>query len=75
MSELQTAALVTAHLREAEAAERAGLAPSTLAKMRSRKEGPPFIKVGRQVRYPENQLRDWIASRTCFGGAHDGNAK
>ena len=50
-------------LREAEAAETAGLAPSTLAKMRSRSDGPPFVKVGRQVRYSERALLKWVESR------------
>jgi predicted DNA-binding transcriptional regulator AlpA len=52
------------HLREAEAAEMTGLAPSTLAKLRSRGGGPPFIKVGRAVRYPQDRLLRWLDERT-----------
>lgn len=51
-------------LSEAEAAERSGLAPSTLAKMRSRGEGPAFVKMGRRIRYPEDKLLAWIKART-----------
>lgn len=51
------------HLSEAQAAPRAGLAPSTFAKMRSRGEGPPYLKVGRMVLYPVDELDAWIQSR------------
>lgn len=52
------------YLREPQVAETTGLAPSTLAKMRSRGGGPPFVKVGRIVRYPEDKLLEWLESRT-----------
>ena len=51
-------------IAEADAAKIVGLAPSTLAKMRSRGDGPPYIKTGRIVRYPVRELRAWLSSRT-----------
>ena len=35
---------------------------SWLAKARMRGDGPPFIKVGRAVRYSEAALKQWIRS-------------
>jgi predicted DNA-binding transcriptional regulator AlpA len=39
-----------------------GAARSTLSKMRLRGDGPPFVRVGVSVRYPEDSLRAWLAS-------------
>jgi predicted DNA-binding transcriptional regulator AlpA len=39
-----------------------GTARSTLAKMRLRGDGPPFVRVGVSVRYPEDALREWLAA-------------
>jgi predicted DNA-binding transcriptional regulator AlpA len=46
-----------------EVAQRLRLAPSTLAKLRLRGGGPPYIKLGAAVRYPEDSLIQWIASQ------------
>ncbi len=50
-------------LREAEAARTLGLAPTTLAHLRMNGHGPPFVKIGRAVRYPQKQLLAWRDSR------------
>lgn len=42
-------------------ADRTGLANQTLANWRSLKTGPPWVKVGRLVRYPEDRLETWLA--------------
>jgi predicted DNA-binding transcriptional regulator AlpA len=42
-----------------EAAGRLGISPRTLANWRYRREGPPYRKVGRSVRYDEDDLRTW----------------
>jgi hypothetical protein len=34
---------------------------STLAKMRMRGGGPPFVKIGRSVRYPVRAGLEWMA--------------
>ena len=39
------------------AADYTGLVQSTLAKMRIRGDGPPFIKIGVFVRYPRRRHR------------------
>jgi predicted DNA-binding transcriptional regulator AlpA len=50
--------------RAPEAAEYLGLSPSTLAKMRLRGDGPPFIKAGpRVVVYDIVDLESWLATR------------
>ena len=46
-----------------EAAELLKVSLSWLAKARMRGDGPPFIKVGRAVRYTEAALHLWMKSR------------
>jgi predicted DNA-binding transcriptional regulator AlpA len=46
-----------------EAANVLRLSPSWLAKARMRGDGPPYVKPGRSVRYPEGALLQWIKSR------------
>ncbi len=43
-----------------EAAELLKVSGSFLAKARMSGEGPPFIKIGRAVRYSDAALEDWI---------------
>ena len=31
-----------------------------LATRRARRQGPPWIKIGSRVRYPENALNEWL---------------
>jgi len=42
----------------------ASLKPSTVRKQRMNGSGPPFVKVGRSVRYRRKDVLDCIASRT-----------
>lgn len=37
--------------------------PHTLEAWRRRRAGPPFIKVGRLVRYFETDIQQWLQSR------------
>lgn len=46
-----------------EAARRLKLSTSWLAKARMRGDGPPFIKLGRSIRYSETGLMQWMKSR------------
>jgi len=39
-----------------------GVSNSWLSKSRMRGDGPPFVKVGRSVRYPEGTLLQWMKS-------------
>lgn len=43
-------------------AQRLGFARSTLAKLRVKGGGPPFVKLAAAVRYPADSLDEWIAS-------------
>ena len=46
-----------------EAADRLRVSLSWLAKARMRGDGPPFIRVGRNVRYSEAALIQWMRSQ------------
>jgi hypothetical protein len=60
------------HTEKQEAA-RLGLAMKTLANQRCRGDGPPFLKVGRLVRYDPVLTDDWLSKRvrqsTSISGA------
>lgn len=45
------------------AARHIGLAVSTLEKMRVTGDGPPFVKLGRAVRYRISDLEAYLAER------------
>ena len=49
-----------------DAADVLRLSPSWLAKARMRGEGPPFLKIGRSVRYGEGALLQWTKSRLRY---------
>lgn len=54
----------TGRMRVAEAARYLGLAPSTLAKLRVRGDGPRYAKAGQRiVVYDRADLDAWLASR------------
>ena len=36
---------------------------SWLAKARMRGDGPPYVKIGRAIRYPESALQQWMKSQ------------
>ncbi|NYH95421.1 helix-turn-helix transcriptional regulator [Novosphingobium marinum] len=48
---------------EVQTAEALDVAPNTLAKWRITGEGPPFLKIGRSVRYDPADVQQWLASR------------
>ncbi len=43
-----------------EVAERYGLNKGTLANMRSKKEGPPYVKIGKKILYKVIDLEKWL---------------
>ncbi len=56
-------------LRPAEVAGLIGVDPQLLADWRSRRVGPPFLKLGhRTVRYHPATLDRWLDSRQVGGG-------
>ena len=46
-----------------ELSELLGVPVGTLANWRSARTGPPFVKVGRHVRYRTGDVDEWIAAR------------
>jgi excisionase family DNA binding protein len=52
-------------LREQEAADLLSLSIRTLQSWRIRSAGPPFVQVGRAVRYRRRDLIAWIDANTC----------
>ena len=48
---------------EAEVAARLRVVPRTLKVWRQIGEGPPYLKLGRQIRYAHSDLEAWLA--TC----------
>ena len=50
-------------LRPGELSELLGVPVGTLANWRSARTGPPFVKVGRHVRYRTGDVDAWIADR------------
>jgi predicted DNA-binding transcriptional regulator AlpA len=50
-------------LEPKEAAEFLKISISWLAKARAAKDGPPFIRIGRSVRYSKAALFRWLKSR------------
>jgi predicted DNA-binding transcriptional regulator AlpA len=62
-------------LREQEAADLLSLSIRTLQAWRNRFAGPPFVHVGRAVRYRRRDLISWIDANTVGGlrsAGHDG---
>jgi hypothetical protein len=57
------AATLTVLLTAAEAAGILKVSLSWLAKARMRGDGPPYIRVGRSIRYTEAALLQWMKSR------------
>jgi hypothetical protein len=50
-------------LSTAEAAARVGCAPVTLARYRIAGDGPIFVKIGRLVKYRDDDLENWIVGK------------
>src|SRR5690242_167240 len=59
-------------LEVAAVAERLQLASGTLAKWRVRGGGPPFLKLGAKVLYPEDELEAWLGSQPLLSSTADG---
>jgi predicted DNA-binding transcriptional regulator AlpA len=56
--------LVQAQMREGKITVLLRVSQSWLAKARMRGDGPPFVKIGRSIRYRESDLLQWMKSRT-----------
>lgn len=53
----------------AEAGERLGLSPRTLANLRSRRTGPPYLKVGGRIRYRLPEIAEYLDNLVQVPGA------
>jgi predicted DNA-binding transcriptional regulator AlpA len=51
------------YITAADASASLGMTENALAKMRLSGEGPPFVKIGRRVRYCQSDLQVWLAAR------------
>lgn len=57
-------------LTAAQAAERIGVTTRTLFTYRKEGTGPTYVRYSaKAVKYPENELNEWIAARTVKAGA------
>jgi predicted DNA-binding transcriptional regulator AlpA len=52
-----------------DAAKALSLGLRTLARLRERGEGPRFIRIGKAVRYPIEELREWRGNAVVNSGA------
>jgi len=67
--------MATTFLVVRDVALRVGLAPSTLAKLRIKGGGPPFVKLGKKVVYPEAELEIWQTEKTRFVSTAQGTTR
>ena len=51
-------------LTENQLADKTGISPRTLQKWRWEGGGPPYIKLGRSVRYRLSDVLEWLDERT-----------
>lgn len=55
---------MTTYLTTKDAARVLGLHPDTLRRMRREGGGPPFVRIGRAIRYRLDVVDAWAAART-----------
>lgn len=56
-------AVLNDYLSEPEFAEAVGRCERTVQRWRALGEGPPFTRVGREIYYHANDIRDWLRRR------------
>ena len=56
-------------LDEKQAARLLAISPKTLEKLRSRKSGPDYVRLGRLVRYPRAAVLSWARSQSAGAAA------
>jgi hypothetical protein len=59
--------LLADYARPEELAADLGVSVRTLTDWRGKGEGPPHVKIGRQVFYPRIGFKDWVAARVRDG--------
>jgi excisionase family DNA binding protein len=71
---LLTKDVVPMHLTTKEAARLMGFHPTTLAKWRVSGKGPPYLKIGRSIRYEYTVVEQWMRERTHKNTSQYGRA-
>jgi hypothetical protein len=56
--------LLAGYLTEAQTAKELDKTPRTLSAWRKSRQGPPFVKIGPTVLYPQDGIRAWLKSLT-----------
>lgn len=51
---------IDGYLTSERLAERLGVHPSTLAKWRMARSGPPFVRVGKRIMYSLSSVESWM---------------
>jgi hypothetical protein len=62
-SDTSTANPLEGYLPDAELAKVRGVKERALRAERQRGDGPPFVKMGKQVLYPIEGFREWLKAR------------
>lgn len=75
MTELEKIAAEFDCLTEAQYLEISGYTPGTAAAMRKRRQGPPFVRLGKAYFYPKRGLMVFMEGRTQFCGKPRTNQK
>jgi len=52
------------HLTDVQVASELNVSVALVRKWRRKHVGPPFTRLSRAVRYPEQGLREWLVART-----------
>lgn len=53
-------------VKESTAAKLLDVTPQTIRMWRYREAGPPFVRIGRTIRYNVEQIRKWAKERTVY---------
>jgi predicted site-specific integrase-resolvase len=64
----RTAPILSDYMEDQELATDLGRSTRTLARWRRLGEGPPIVKVGRQVLYRREAVREWLGRLERDGG-------
>jgi predicted DNA-binding transcriptional regulator AlpA len=51
------------YLTEKQLSEKTGIPVKTLQYLRYVDRSPPYVKVGRSIRFPENRVEQWLNER------------
>jgi hypothetical protein len=63
----KTTDILAGYMPEDQIAEARGVVKRTLRLERQRGDGPPFVKMGKQILYPVEGFREWLKSRERRG--------